>query len=311
MKLFNVLILISFIFLMPLSFSRAQETISTRSATELIDFVNLSPLYVKEHQKEAWIHLFSDDGFIQDPVGGLTFKKPFLMNDFWNAFIQPNDIYFEIKKDTVSDLTIIRDAIVHAKTPELNAEVLTPAHLRYNLKEVDGHLAISSLQAYWNMPTVTKQTLSRGKIGLKIMQKQLQNILAGLGVKNGFRHFLRASTIGVNTIGKNRLIKAISKINTELSQNNTNSSWNPSGLWLLLSKNTLFYLPGQTRFNYAQFIIHQPIKKIFNLHKIISSGNSVATNADFLLENNQTVSGVLIAQFKNLKIQKIEFFYTP
>lgn len=287
--------LMKFIFLLLIISSQASAKTWTRE--EVLDFVNLSPYYVDLHDKSGWVGIFADDAFIEDPVGGYHFKKNthshrFQENQvemFWNAFIAKNNIHFDIKQDIVSHLTVIRDSVVNANIPEANATVLTPAHLRYTLKEVDGKLKVKSLEAYWNMPTVTKETLSRGKVGTKIMSVQLGNIMSALGGV-GLKHFLKASLVGVQGRGQKLVNKTILALNA-------------SNQKLFLSKfkknSSIFF--NHVKMTPASLLESNPV--ITNINKVISSGSSVALNCHY---NQQPA--VIIVSIKMGKISKFEVF---
>lgn len=272
---------------------------------QVLDYVNNSPKYVDIHDKKSWVGLFADDAFIQDPVGGLTFRKDVFSDRFqqnriemfWDAFIAKNNIHFEIKNEIVSDLSVIRDAVVQAYLPKSNATVNTPAHLRYNLKVVDGQLRVKSLQAYWNFAAVAAETLGRGKLGLSIMKEQLANMNQGLGLKLELGHFLKGYIVGIHKIGPRRVRNMVTALNSGKSKKF--ASYFHRGALVKFNSTHTTMKP-------ADFI--QAGYKIENVSKVISSGYSVAFNCTLKNPDGKSMIALGIAHFKPLRLESLELF---
>jgi len=271
------------------------------SRTEIINYANLSPKYVKDHNKDGWVGLFDDDdSFVEDPVGGYHFVKNQSQNQisfFWDAFIAKNDITFIIARDIVSDLTVIRDAVVHAVIPSINQIVDTPAHLRYTLEDQSGSLRVKSLQAYWSMPTAISDTLGRGVTGLKIMGAQLGEIFRGLGVDEGLDHFLKAWIVGVHHCGQ----REVAQMTAALSHGQSHDflkTFSKRGVVVFNSTHTSI---SPQEFFDGHYVIANP-------YKIISAGESVAMNCDLIRNNGKPQPIFAVANFKRLKIVSLELF---
>ena len=77
------------------------------SKDQMLAVVNASPAAVAAHDKSQWLGLFSRQGIVEDPVGsaahvrkaGLQAVDP--LDPFYETFIAPNDIRFEVERDLV------------------------------------------------------------------------------------------------------------------------------------------------------------------------------------------------------------------
>ncbi|NUS43252.1 MAG: transporter [Mycobacteriaceae bacterium] len=121
--------------------------------------VAASPAAVAAHDKAGWLRLWTSNHVIEDPVG----SRPVLggvydrrsgdrtggpLARFWDAFIGPNDITFEVFSDFVDGLDVVRDVTIHT-TLRTGVTVSTPAHLLYQLAHEHGELKIRRMAAHW------------------------------------------------------------------------------------------------------------------------------------------------------------------
>lgn len=132
-------------------------------AKTCIEFIEKSPLAVAAHDKQAWLDLFARFSLVEDPVG----SRPCVsrpgdsipggpLSNFYDAFIAPNDIRFQVERDLVCGNKVWRDLDMHI-TLASGAVVCTPMHLLYELVEEEGQLKIFRLAAHWELRTTAKQ----------------------------------------------------------------------------------------------------------------------------------------------------------
>ena len=110
------------------------------STQDVYDVVKASPTAVAAHDKAGWIALFDQGYVIEDPVGSRPVRGD-AISGFWDAFIAPNDIAFNVHHDWVDGLHVVRDVTI-VTSLATGLQVSTPAHLRYELVDRGGHLKV-------------------------------------------------------------------------------------------------------------------------------------------------------------------------
>ncbi len=145
----------------------------------LLDVVEASPAAVAAHDKAAWTALFAPDYVIEDPVGSRPVRGAEI-SSFWEAFIAPNDIVFEVARDWVKDLHVVRDVTI-VTTLATGVQVRTPAHLRYELVELDGVVKVERMAAHWEPGPVFAQLLRPGSAYLRSMVSMNGRMVRHLG----------------------------------------------------------------------------------------------------------------------------------
>lgn len=131
-----------------------EDTRNVTSATSVLEVVRRSPAAVGAHDKQGWVSLFAPDYVIEDPVGSRPVRGS-MISDFWDCFIAPNDIRFEVHHDWIDGLHVVRDVTIHT-TLATGISVRTPAHLRYELND---DLKITRMAAHWEPAPVFAQLL--------------------------------------------------------------------------------------------------------------------------------------------------------
>ncbi|MFG1780973.1 transporter [Rhodococcus oryzae] len=138
------------------------------STDDLLALARSSPTAVAVHDKAAWLGLFARQHIIEDPVGG----RPVLgglydrksgrrggdpLARFWDTFIAPNDISFDIEhEDIVDGLHVVRDVTIETR---LSAGVVAraPMHLLYEATLDDGEPRIRRIAAHWEVTPMFAQ----------------------------------------------------------------------------------------------------------------------------------------------------------
>lgn len=128
---------------------------------ELLAAVERSPQAAARHDRAGWLGLFTDDAVVEDPVGSAPHRGRDAIGRFFDTFIAPRDITFHPYADIVCGSTVIRDVTLEVGMGG-GVTMNVPAILRYAVRDVEGELKISELQAFWELPSMLWQFARRG-----------------------------------------------------------------------------------------------------------------------------------------------------
>ncbi len=173
-------------------------------ADELLATVQASPAAVGAHDKDTWVGLFATYGQVNDPVGSRPHIGEASISKFYDTFIAPNTIVFDVENDVVAGMSVLRDLTIHT-TMSTGVTMHIPMHLRYDVVE-DGpasSLKIDRLFAYWELRAMIGQLLGAGGDGLLASAKLGPQLLKNQGL-NGVLGFMRGLK-GVHAAGKQRV----------------------------------------------------------------------------------------------------------
>lgn len=177
---------------------------SSHSASALLDAVERSPKAVAVHNKSAWVGIFTADGQVNDPVGSRPHVGTAAIGRFFDTFIAPNTIAFEVQNDVVAGMSVLRDLTVHT-TMSTGVTMHIPMHLRYDLvsQGPDSSLKIQRLFAHWELQKMVGQLLTSGGRGLLASVILGPQLIRHQGL-SGCAGFLRGLS-GVGKRGKRRV----------------------------------------------------------------------------------------------------------
>lgn len=161
--------------------------------------VRASPEAVAAHDRAAWLGLFSEDAEIHDPVGSRPHAGPDAIARFYDTFIAPNDIRFEVTHELACGDTVVRDVVIQT-CMATGMTVAVPAHIRYELTEQEGTLRVRRLCAHWELPQMIGESMRAGIKGMRSHAALSGHMLRhqGLGGVIGFMRAFR----GVGRRGK-------------------------------------------------------------------------------------------------------------
>lgn len=171
------------------------------SEKKMLACIQRSPDTVAVHDKETWLSLFSSDGLVNDPVGSKPHQGRDEIDRFYETFIAPNAIRFDVKQDAVCGDTVVRDLIIETRM-STGLRVDVPTHIRYELVEEEGELKVNRLYAHWELAPMVLQTLKSGLKGLVTYTKLSAHMIACQGI-GGVLGFMRGF-LGVGKRGKRR-----------------------------------------------------------------------------------------------------------
>ena len=160
---------------------------------DLLALIERSPAAVAAHDRSHWLALFARDGVIEDPVGSRPVRVSMAgaTERFYETFIAPNDIRFEVQADYVGPQQVLRDLTIHIRMAPA-VTVLVPMHLRYEITSEDGSPKISHLAAHWELVPMMGQLLGKGLPAWPVMANMSIRMLQQLGLA-GLLGFSRAA----------------------------------------------------------------------------------------------------------------------
>lgn len=151
------------------------------TAAQLLTTVEASPKAVAAHDKAAWVDLFADGASVEDPVGSRPHVGRAAIERFYDTFIAPNGIAFQVDHDVVCGTTVFRDLTIET-TMSTGVTLPVPMHLRYDIDDIDGELKIRALRAHWELPGMIAQLMGAGVPGLVAGMKLGPQLIGNQGV---------------------------------------------------------------------------------------------------------------------------------
>lgn len=125
---------------------------------QLIAAVARSPKLVGAHDRAGWVGLFARDGQINDPIGSKPHHGRQEIENFYDTFIAPNQLSFNVSNDVVCGMSVMRDLDILSVMAS-GVRITVPMHLRYDLVAEDGALKIRRLYAHWELGEMLKQQM--------------------------------------------------------------------------------------------------------------------------------------------------------
>ncbi len=152
----------------------------TREA--ILAVVEQSPVLVGEHQREQWFDLFTDEAVIEDPVGSpAAAKATGVMARFWDAFIAPNKITFDVSADYTFANSTLRDAVIHTTTPS-GVSVDVEAYLEYRVCTRAGAQKVERMRAFWSLRKMVLFVVKSGPSAWFAMTGLFAGMIKHLGI---------------------------------------------------------------------------------------------------------------------------------
>ncbi len=163
------------------------------SEEQLLATAKASPAAVARHDKAAWLDLFSADAEVHDPVGSRPHAGRAALERFYETFIAPNDIRFEVEHDIICGQTVVRDLVIRTRMGGTALTVGVPLFIRYEIVEQGGEPRVRRLYAHWELLSMMGgQVFSSGiATGLLALIRLSGNMLRQQGLR-GALGFSRA-----------------------------------------------------------------------------------------------------------------------
>jgi len=269
----------------------------------LIDAAEQSPRAVKAQDKTAWINIFAKQYHLEDPVGSKLKVSPEGEADplgplsrFYDTFMAPNEIEFDVRRDLVCGNHVMRDLTLHVKMAG-KLDSFVPMHLLYELVEEEGRYKVSRLEAHWEFEATNKAVMSNGFSALPIMLGMTKRMIKHLGWRGMLAFGASSKTVG--EAGKQQ-VQAFVEALAQRDQ---------TALTALLEQNSAaVHLPyGEPPIDIKQLL--EKMQGTLQLSKILAAGNRI-TASIAVTEQGQSREGVVLFRLnaKTLKIQEVYFY---
>jgi len=266
---------------------------------KLITFVNKSPQAVAIHDKQAWISIFAKYYIVEDPIGASPHcgglydavsgeRGNASIDRFYETFIAPNKILFEVAQDIVCGQHVVRDLTVHIQMSDsLKASV--PMHLLYELVEENGKedWKIQRLAAHWELMPMMGQIFGKGLACAPVLFALTVRMFK-YQKSSGILGFCKAAfTIGNH--GKTSVENFVAAVNNHNLKAMEELFCNP------LAEDSLYVSEKKTVL--AEWL-NQDIK-ILQFNKMLVAGNFVSVSMHLSINNTQK-NGVAFFEFNNI-----------
>ena len=185
-----------------------------------------SPAAVAAKDKRTWLALFADGGAVLDPVGtpacakgAHTLGRSGGQDDlgrFYDCFIAPNTIRFEVARDLVAGRHVVRDVTIHTTGPS-GISTPVPAHLVYTMADGPGPITIERMEAFWQPADVMRTVRRAGARGAAATFLNVWQLVRFFGFA-GTRGYLRGieerprSSVARKSVGQ--WIEAVEAVRT-------------------------------------------------------------------------------------------------
>lgn len=183
------------------------------SRQQVLALVEASPAAVAAHARADWLGLFGRVHVVEDPVGSSPHvgglydpcsgqRGAGALGRFYDTFIAPNQIRFDVKRDLVCGLHMVRDLDIEIRmSPEVLVRV--PMHLLYELALEQDGLRIQRLAAHWELGPMLGELMRWQPAYLKVIWGNNLRLLRNMGVR-GLLGFSRA-LFNVGRQGRNHV----------------------------------------------------------------------------------------------------------
>jgi hypothetical protein len=148
---------------------------------DLLALIKQSPVHAAAHDRQAWLDLFADDATLEDPVGSAAaLKRDGTLAAFWDTFIAPHAVRFEVKQDFVQGDDVLRDVIIHTQMGQ-GVSVQVPAYLLYRSQGQGGARRVERMAAHWTLKQGKIQTAGPGLKAWLPMTSMFARMLRRMG----------------------------------------------------------------------------------------------------------------------------------
>jgi hypothetical protein len=281
-------------------------------ADDLLKQVEKSPAAVAIHDKAAWMSIFAQYHIVEDPVGSTphvggvfdavsSSREHGALSRFFDTFIAPNNIVFDVKNDLVCGNHVLRDLSINLQM-SAKVQATVPMHLLYELQQENGEWKIVRLAAHWELIPMVLQLLKKGLPALPVLAGLSWRMLKLQGVM-GMLGFAKAAF----TVGKQG--KQLAQDFAAVQQSRSLSVL----MNLFDGDRACIYLPyGTEAISPSNFFEQQNIA--LTLSKVIAAGDTVTASIKIAQVGEDAAlaqEGVALFEFnrKTKKISSLRLYY--
>lgn len=278
-------------------------------AKHLLAQVEKSPAAVAVHDKQAWLSIFAAYHIVEDPVGsaphigGLYDAKSgqrgnAALSRFFDTFIAPNHIRFEVERDYVHANHVVRDLTIHISMSD-KVQVSVPMCLLYELAEEDGEWRIVRLAAHWELLPMIGQLLGKGMACLPVLAGLSLRMLTLQGI-GGMLGFSKAA-LGVGGKGKARV---------EAFAEAFNNKQLADVMAVFASDAPMIHWPYGSEACYPSRLLDQVDGRV-QFSKLLAAGDIITARVSWQQTEQQEKAGVAIFEFnkKSKKISGVKLYF--
>lgn len=175
---------------------RHDPTTRAPSRADYLAHALASPAAVAAKDKGAWLGLFAEGGSVHDPVGtpacakgahtlgGGRLVRADGQDDlarFYDCFIAPNTLHFEVHRDLVAGRRVVRDVTIHVTGPS-GVPAAVPAHLVYTMADGTGAVRIERMEAFWQSADVMRTVRRAGARGVAATVLNVWHLVRSFGL---------------------------------------------------------------------------------------------------------------------------------
>lgn len=270
-------------------------------AAALLAQVEKSPAAVAIHDKQSWMSIFAQYHIVEDPVGSRPHVSGIYdsveghrgngpLSRFFDTFIAPNKISFDVRRDIVCANHVVRDLTIHIQMSDrIHAQV--PMHLLYELIQEHGEWKIVRLAAHWELMPMIFQLLGKGPACFGVLGALTVRMFKLQGIR-GMLGFSRAA-LNIGRAGKKAAGQFEQAFNTQKLSDL---------MQVFASDADVVHWPmGEKPINPSRLLEAKTAR--LSLTKVMSAGDTV-TASMALTEGDITREGVAIFEF-NRRLKKI------
>lgn len=278
------------------------------SREEKINHVNKSPESVAVHDKERWLSIFSQYAIVEDPVGsrphvnGIYDKKgkqrgSSALSRFYETFIAPNTIQFNVERDIVCEDHVMRDLSISINMPGTTVSV--PMHLLYELTDENNEIKIRRLAAHWELMPMVNSLMSKGGEALPAMMSLSKRMMKYQGV-SGIGGFM--SGLGKLRSSAKQTVEQFFDAFNGKERDRFNELFTPDAL---------VRAPHGSQ-AISPFDMFESLDGKLTFKKIIKAGYTITSSISFApADTSEEKQGVAVFEFdtKAKKISRLTFYF--
>lgn len=271
------------------------------NAEELLAQVQKSPAAVAIHDKNAWMSIFAKYHIVEDPVGSAPHiggiydaasgqRGYGALSRFFDTFIAPNQIAFDIKRDMICGNHVARDLTINIHMSD-KVQAQVPMHLVYELMLEDEEWKIIRLAAYWELMPMIRQLIGKGFACVSVLSCLTVRMLRLQGV-GGMLGFAKAA-INIGNAGK----KAVAQFVKSYNAKNL-----PDLMGTCANDDAMIQIPYGEKAIHPSLLISQ-FDGEMSISKVMAAGDAITATIT-LKQGDSVKEGMAIFEF-NRKVGKI------